>query len=610
MSASSVLLQFLNGLASASSLFLVAAGLSLIFGVTRIVNFAHGSLYMLGMYLAVWLVPHIGFWPAVPLAALLVGAAGALIEFALLRRLYRAPELLQLLATFALVLILKDAALWAWGAEDLLGPRAPGFAGAVTIAGAAFPQYDLLLIGVGPLVLAALWLLLHRTRWGILVRAASEDRDMAGALGINERRLFTGVFALGALLAGLGGALQIPREPANLGVDLAVISDAFVVVVVGGLGSIPGAFLAALLIAQAKAFCTGLGYSEATLVLEFFIMAAVLVLRPWGLLGKMPVPARATAPAERPLEPPSPRVRLALAGLVAALALLPALPAAAGGDYALILLTDVLLFALFAASLHFLMGPGGLYSFGHAAYFGLGAYAAGILFLQAKLPMELALAVAPLAAGIGALLFGWFCVRLSGVYSAMLTLAFAQIAWSAAFQWNALTGGSNGLVGVWPAPWLASKTAYYLLALACCVAGIGLLWRAIRSPFGYALRAGRDSPQRADASGIDVRSVQWAAFVVAGLAAGLAGALYAFSKGSISPESMGIQRSVDSLVMVLLGGLQTITGPVWGAALFTWLQDVAARNIDYWRAMTGLVILALVLVLPRGLGTLAQARRA
>ncbi len=608
MSSASVLIQFMNGLAGASSLFLVAAGLSLIFGVTRVVNFAHGSLYMLGMYLAVWLAEHIGFWAAVPLAAVMVAATGSVVEIGLLRRIYKAPELLQLLATFALVLVIKDAALWAWGPEDLLGPRAPGMAGAVEIAGSAFPQYDLLLIVLGPLVLAFLHFILTRTRWGILVRAATQDREMAGALGVNERWLFTSVFALGALLAGLGGALQIPREPANLNIDLAVISDAFVVVVVGGLGSIPGAFLAALLIAQTKAFCVGLGFSEATLVMEFILMAVVLVARPWGLLGKVPSQARGPGADAAALAPPSRRLRWTLALLAAALALLPLLPLP-GGGYALVLLTDVLIFALFAASLHFLMGPGGLYSFGHAAYFGLGAYVAGVLVINKIATMEFALALAPLGAGLGALVFGWFCVRLSGVYSAMLTLAFAQIAWSAAFQWNALTGGSNGLVGVWPAPWLASKTAYYFLTLLLCASAIALLWRALYSPFGHALRAGRDSPQRADASGIDVRATQWAAFTVAGLAAGLAGALYAFSKGSISPESLGIQRSVDGLVMVMLGGIQTLTGPIWGAALFTWLQDSAARNLDYWRAVTGCAILALVMLLPQGLGALAQGRK-
>lgn len=597
--------QAVDGLASASGLFFVAAGLSLIFGVTRIVNFAHGSLYMLGMYLAVWLSGRVGFWAAVPLAAAIAGGLGAFVEIALLRRIYKSPELLQLLATFALLLVIKDAALWLWGPEDLLGPRAPGFAGAVQIAGSAFPQYDLLLIVLGPAVLAFLYFLLRKTRYGILIRAATEDREMASALGVNQRLLFTGVFTLGALLAGLGGALQIPREPASLGVDLTVISDAFVVVVVGGLGSIPGAFIAALLIAQAKAFCIGLGYSKATLVVEFVVMAAVLVARPWGLLGQAQVMARNPGLKQASFEIPHKNFFIGAAMLLAVLALGPL----ASSEYTMVLLTDVMVFALFAASLHFILGPAGLYSFGHAAYFGLGAYAAGIFLLQAKLPMELAFALAPLAAGLGALLFGWFCVRLSGVYSAMLTLAFAQIAWSAVFQWDALTGGSNGLIGIWPAPWLASKTAYYFLALALCTAGIAFLWKAIHSPFGYALRAGRDSPLRAEASGIDVRAMQWAAFAIAGLAAGLAGALYAFSKGSISPDAMGIQRSVDGLVMVMLGGVQTLSGPVWGAALFTWLQDAAARNIDYWRAATGAVILALVLVLPNGIGSLFQSRK-
>jgi branched-chain amino acid transport system permease protein len=213
-------------------------------------------------------------------------------------------------------------------------------------------------------------------------------------------------------------------------------------------------------------------------------------------------------------------------------------------------------------------------------------------------------------AGLGGLVFGWFCVRLSGVYLAMLTLAFAQIAWSVAFQWDAITGGSNGLIGVWPAAWLASREAYYYLSLALCAGGVVLLWRIIYSPFGYGLRAGRDSPLRAAAIGIDVRRFQWAAFGVAGLFAGVAGGLFAFSKGSISPETLSIPRSVDALVMVLLGGVQTLTGPIWGAALFTWLEDTVSREVAYWRAAIGAVVLLLVLAFPAGIaGSLRQWRR-
>ena len=606
MTSASIFIQFLNGLGSASSLFLVAAGLSLIFGVTRIVNFAHGSLYMLGMYFAVWLAERIGFWAAVPVAALGVALLGGMIETLLLRRLYRAPELLQLLATFALVLVVRDGVLWAFGPEDMLGPRAPGFDGAVDILGRPFPEYELLLIFAGPVVFALLHLALTRTRWGMLVRAATQDREMAAVLGVNQRLLFTTVFALGAALAGLGGALAIPREPASLEVDLSVVTDAFVVVVIGGLGSIPGAFLAALVIGEVKAFCIGLGYSKATLVIEFIIMAVVLVLRPWGLLGRAMAAARIPGTAEPLLVAPSKKQQALLALLVSILAALPFL----AGEYTLVLLIDMLVFALLAASLHFLMGPGGITSFGHAAYFGLGAYGAALLLLRTQLPMEAALLLAPLAAGLGAAVFGWFCVRLSGVYLAMLTLAFAQIAWSVAQQWDAVTGGSNGLIGVWPAPWLAAKTSYYWLALALCTLIIALLWRMLFSPFGYALRAARDSPLRAEAIGIHVRAHQWAGFVVAGLAAGLAGALFAFSKGSISPESLSVSRSVDALVMVLLGGLHTLTGPVWGAALLTWLDDTLARSIEYWHAAIGVLILALVTAFPQGIGGFVRERLA
>ena len=183
-----------------------------------------------------------------------------------------------------------------------------------------------------------------------------------------------------------------------------------------------------------------------------------------------------------------------------------------------------------------------------------------------------------------------------------------QIAWSVDFQWDQVTGGSNGLIGVWPAAWLASRPAYYYAALLACAAGIAFLWRMIYSPFGYALRAARDSPLRAEAIGIDVRRVQWAAFVAAGLFAGVAGALSAFSKGSISPETLSVPRSVDALVMVFLGGIQTLTGPVWGAALFTWLEDAVSRSFDYWRAGIGAVILLLVLAFPQGVAGFIRQR--
>ncbi len=613
MTLSSALLQALTGLASASTLFLVASGLSLIFGVTRIVNFAHGSFYMVGLYAAVALAGRfgagpLGYWGAVLVAALAVAALGALLESLVLRRLYAAPELYQLLATFALVLVIRDAALWAWGPEDILGPRSPGLRGAIDVLGQPFPSYDVLLILVGPCVLALLWLLLTRTRWGLLVRAATQDRDMVGALGVNQRWLFTSVFALGTFLAALGGALQMPHEPANLNLDLALIGEVFVVVVVGGMGSIVGAFVAAVLIAMVKAVCIAAGsvdlfgapfpLSKLTLVAEFLVMAVVLVWRPWGLFGRPQGSVRGQGAGEAPLRPLAPAWRRAGWAALVALAFVAALNGPA--PYVVVLMIDMLVAVLFAASLHFLMGPSGMHSFGHAAYFGLGAYGAALFFKALGWPMEVSLLLAPLLGALGAFVFGWFCVRLSGVYLAMLTLAFAQIVWSVVFQWDAVTGGSNGLVGIWPSAWLAPKPVYYLLVLACTVAGCGLLVRILHAPLGLALRASRDSPLRAAAIGIRVPRLQWLAFVVAGTLAGLAGALFAFAKGTISPETLGVGKSVDGLVMVLLGGVQAVSGPWVGGALFTWLQDTVARQTDYWRALLGLVMLALVLVFPLG----------
>jgi branched-chain amino acid transport system permease protein len=610
----SLAVQLLNGLAGASSLFLVAVGLSLIFGVTRIVNFAHGSMYMVGLYVAYSIVNAIGvsalgFWGAVILAALAVGALGALVETGVLRRVYHAPELFQLLATFAVVLILRDAVLFIWGPEDLLGPKAPGMKGAIDVLGRGIPTYDVFLMFVGPLVLIALWLLLRKTRLGILIRAATQDREMVGALGVNQKWLFTGIFALGSALAALGGALQMPREPANLSLDLIAIGEAFVVVVVGGMGSIPGAYLAALVIAEIKAICYGIGtvqifggsfaFSKLTLVVEFLVMAGVLIWRPWGLLGRPQGAVRGATASEAPLRPMTPiAVRGALVVLLALL-LMPLV--ASSYPYVSVLMIDILIAVLFAASLHFVMGPGGMHSFGHAAYFGLGAYGAALLLKGLSVPMELAVLLAPLLALAGAVLFGWFAVRLAGVYLAMLTLAFAQIVWSVVFQWDEVTGGSNGLVGVWPSATFASKTAYFYLTLVLVAASLFMLRRILLAPFGYAMRAGRDSPLRAEATGINVVRMHWIAFAIAGWFCGLAGALFAFAKGTISPETISVGRSVDALVMVLLGGVQSLAGPIVGAAAFTWLQDTIIRATDYWRALLGVVILALVLAFPQGL---------
>ena len=596
-----VIAQILTGLANASSLFLVACGLSLIFGVTRIVNFAHGSLYMLGAYMGYTLIQVLpgafGFWAAIAFSGVVVGIVGVMIEILVLRPVYKAPELFQLVATFGVILVIQDLALLLFGPEDLLGPRAPGLRGVVRIMGEPVPKYDIALLLITPIIALALWYLMTKTRVGVLVRAATQDREMVGALGVNQAWLFTGVFALGSALAGLGGALQLPKGGADLLMDFNILAPVFVVVVIGGMGSLPGAYLAAIIISVLNVF--GVTYlPQSTLVLMFVVMIVVLMIRPYGLFGREEVVGEhgQVGEPERPIKPASSQARLVISIMLLALVLLPLV----GSTYSLVFVTDLLIFCLFAASLHFLIGTGGLVSFGHAAYFGGGAYVAALLITYSETPMELTFVLAPIGAGVVALFIGWVCLRLTGVYFAMLTLAFAQLVWSLVFQWGTVTGGDDGLVNIWPAEWLKPTVVYFYFALIFSVCGVLLMRHVQHSPFGYALRAARDSKRQAEATGINTRRVQLIAFGFAGFMGGVAGALFVFSKGSVFPNELEIARSFDALIVVFLGGVKTLAGGVVGAGFFKGLEETLLR-FEYWRLLMGLLIIFIVIAAPEGI---------
>jgi branched-subunit amino acid ABC-type transport system permease component len=282
--------QFLGGLTAAMFLFLIASGLSLIFGVLRVLNFAHGSFYMLGAYLA-WQIVHWvgpegeGFWLAALGAALGVAILGAVIERLLLRHLYRREELYQLLFTYALVLVLADVAKVTWGTGQLSVSRPPSLSGSLQLLGITVPHYNLFVILLGPTIALLFWLLLQRTAVGRIVRAAALDREILSALGANVGWIYTGMFFVGSFLAGLGGALVTPTQSIVPGMDVAVIVDAFIVVVIGGLGSFWGTFLGALIFGQVLAFGI-LVFPGFSIFAVSALMATILVVRPWGLLGR------------------------------------------------------------------------------------------------------------------------------------------------------------------------------------------------------------------------------------------------------------------------------------------------------------------------------------
>lgn len=290
MDPSFLLILFLSGLTKGMVVFIIASGLSLIFGVLRILNFAHGSLYMVGSYLTFTFVGLFGtsparFWIAALAGSSAVALLGGLIERFLLRPLYGREELYQLLLTYALVLLFGDAVKRSWGTENLSVSRPSVLAGSVSLLGNSFPTYSLFIALVGPLIALGLWYLLQRTRWGRIVRAAVFDREMVGALGVNVSALYLATFVLGAWLAGLGGALAAPMGSIYLGMDVDVIVEAFIVVVIGGMGSLWGTLLGALVLGQVESFGILL-IPKFELVFVYVLMAVVLMIRPWGLLGK------------------------------------------------------------------------------------------------------------------------------------------------------------------------------------------------------------------------------------------------------------------------------------------------------------------------------------
>jgi branched-chain amino acid transport system permease protein len=344
---------------------------------------------------------------------------------------------------------------------------------------------------------------------------------------------------------------------------------------------------------------------EFHLVIIFILMAAVLILRPWGLLGRPEAEVGTTG--EGAGAGAGGRLRAPRGSTVALLLALLVLPWILPTFYVWVLV-ETLAFALCAGSLQLLVGTGGMLSFGHAAYFGLGAYGAALLMKQAALPMPVAFLLAPFVAGAAAFIFGWFCVRLSGVYFAMLTLAFSQIAFAVVHQWYDFTGGDNGILGVWPPEGLATPIRYYYLALLGTVCGIGLLRRVAGSPFGYTLRAARDHARRCQAVGINVQSHRLLAFGVAGTCAGLGGAIFVFLKGSAFPDYLSLSISIQSLVMVLLGGVHALGGAPVGAAVFKILDTVVTTYTDYWQAMLGAILAVLVIAFPHGLAGFVRAR--
>jgi branched-subunit amino acid ABC-type transport system permease component len=290
MTLQQLIIQLLSGISVGMVIFLIAVGLSLIFGTLRILNLAHGSLYMLGAFLCFWISSTLSqlsgaFWWTLILAPLAVALFGGFLEAFLLRRIYAREMLDQFLFTFALILIIGDLCKLAWGVEYHMVPTPWPLNGPITIMGMGFPLYNVFLIACGPLVFVGLWAFIHYTGLGRIIRAVTFNRDMANALGVNVPLVYTAVFMLGCWLAGLGGALVAPMSAVMLGMDMVILIECFIIVVIGGLGRLPGAFIGSLIFGLVNAFGI-LVAPRLAIAFGFILMIIVLVIRPWGLMGK------------------------------------------------------------------------------------------------------------------------------------------------------------------------------------------------------------------------------------------------------------------------------------------------------------------------------------
>jgi branched-chain amino acid transport system permease protein len=601
--------QLLNGLVYGVLLFLIAAGLSLIFGLMNVVSLAHGSFFMLGAYCGLSIFKITGsFWLALILAPIPVVVLGVLMELLFLRPLYRRGHLDQVLLTFGFTFVFLDLVQTLWGRTVLRLPVPDALQGTVQIGLGVFSAYRLCLIGFGFAIALLLWLFLERSRIGAMVRAGVDNAVMAAGLGANIPALFTGIFGLGVALAALGGIAAAPVIGLYPGMDSEILIPAFIVIVIGGMGSLRGAFVGSLLIGIADTF--GKAYFQSiALFLIYLAMTAVLLIRPQGLFG-IKYTDIAIAPAIATTSRPS-TVQRSAAEFLVLLALL-ALPYLMT-DYPRALVSEIFIFAIFAMSLDLLLGFTGLMSLGHAAFFGLGAYAVAVLGTQFGVNAWLGVAAGIAVAGCGAALIGFFCVRTGGIPFLMLTLAFSQLVFSVALKWRDVTGGSDGIaIAERPSFFgydLSHSLVMYFMALSFFALTYWGLRRLLNAPLGHAFVGIRENEQRMMAIGYPTRAYKLLSFTIAGAFAGLAGGLYAIFNGFISADAVYWTASGDILIMTMLGGAGTLIGPALGAAIVLLMKNVVSSYSEHWLAIIGVTFICCVMFFPGGLwGSLQKVR--
>lgn len=611
-------------------LFVIATGMSLTLGLMRVVNMSHGAIYMFAGYCGLEIYSRTGNWVLAIVVSALVGAAlGAFLEIGFLRRLYKHPTY-QVLLTIGIINILNNVAQWIWGGQPMTAPTPAFLAGGFKLGTMQVPWIRVFMIAFGGIMCVLLWLLQDKTRVGAMVRAGMDNREIAGTLGINNKLIFTGVFILGSLVAGASVMIGGSVTGVGAGTAWSVLLNSIIVVVVGGTGSIQGALLGGLIIGVANAFGT-VYLPDLTQFLMYLILIIVLLIKPSGLLGrKVDVHKAIEADLEKTGSKghgdPMPRSEVVIRNgrLTPKLAAFRAVPYLVVIVFLVLcplfmknttvsLMSKCLIFALFAASLDVIMGYGGMRSFGHAAYFGLGGYTVTILYNHLSFTNFFAVAAIVIVfCAIMAAIISYFTLKFSGTYFLIVTMAFGQLLSAVAIKWIKVTGGNDGQSGrrpdlgfekaIWGESFKWDQTKLFYLVLICFVICFVLLKLIMRSSFGRTIVGVRENEGRMRALGYNTWGTKYMACIIAAVFAGVAGMLYAYIYMIMTPSDLDLTTSAKPMLMVIMGGGSTLWGPAIGGFIITLFETYAARwDAQRWPLFLGLLYVVCVLFLRGGI---------
>ncbi len=626
------------GIANGLVLFLLASGMTLTMGLLRVVNMSHGAMYMFAGYCGVWVYQVTGSWVIAVLSGGVVGGLlGLLLETCFLRRLYKTPAN-QVLLTIGFINIIQNITQWIWGGNPTDAPIPEFLRPSVQVGSAEIQYFRFFVIAFGIIICAAIWLMQDKTKIGAMVRAGMDNSEIASTLGLNNRKIFTFIFVLGSAIAGLTSLLGGRMTGLSMGTGWSILLKAIIVVVVGGAGSIPGALIAGLFLGIVDAF--GQGYFPMlSSYLFYIVLIIVLVIRPQGIMGrKMDVDKASddyssmTAAKARSFTPAMLEgtgvsgVKVAIYKIIPwlfFLLLLCVLPPLTNGIGALkwtwTTWTKVLVYILFAMSLDVVMGYTGNRSFGHAAFFGMGGYTVGLLMEHFDITNFWAvLPITIVVCAVLSAIIGWFTLRLSGTNFLLVTMAFGQLLSSIASKWSTVTNGADGIVGI-KRPELGeflmkllpggkwSNTSYYYFVLIFVIICFLLLHRFMRSSFGHTLLSIRGNEGRMRALGYNTWALKYTGVIIAGVFAGVAGLLYAYTYRNVTPDVFALESSALPMLMIIMGGGATLWGPAIGAVVITLFKAIAGGWFpERWQLLLGVLYVVCVMFLKGGFAPLLR----